>query len=98
MTYDEWKPRSPDDDIETVPQQWFVCEACDGSGVEVFGTWEYEPGCGFGHASSDERPCSNCDGAGGFLGEAEGGGPDPDDERDRRRDDALWEQQFDWED
>jgi hypothetical protein len=24
--------------------------------------------------------------------------PDPDDERDRRRDDVLWEQQFNWED
>lgn len=46
-------------------EQWFTCEACDGSGVEVFGTTVYEPGCGFPHSSTDERPCSTCGGAGG---------------------------------
>ena len=54
------------------PEQWFVCNACEGSGVEVFGTWVYEPGCGFGHASSDERPCRECNGAGGWIGDVEG--------------------------
>lgn len=41
-----------------------VCEACDGSGVEVFGITVYEPGCSFSHESSDERPCPLCDGSG----------------------------------
>lgn len=41
-----------------------VCEACDGSGVFVFATTVYEPGCGFSHASSDERPCAECGGTG----------------------------------
>lgn len=53
------------------PQQWFVCDACNGSGVEVFGIWVYEPGCGFGHDSTDERPCGKCAGAGGWPDDAE---------------------------
>lgn len=53
-----------------VPEQWFECRACDGYGVEVFGTTVYEPGCGFSHASSDERPCPHCHGDGGRIGEA----------------------------
>lgn len=41
------------------------CSACDGSGVETFGITVYEPGCGFSHPSStDERPCSKCNGTG----------------------------------
>jgi DnaJ-class molecular chaperone len=56
---------------KTVPQKWFVCDACDGSGVEVFGTWEYEPGCRFGHDSTDERPCPQCNGDGGWLADAD---------------------------
>lgn len=53
------------------PQQWFTCPACDGSGVEVFGIRVYEPGCGFAHDSSDERPCPECRGDGGWIGDAE---------------------------
>lgn len=41
-----------------------VCEACDGSGVEVFSVTVYEHGCGYSHDSTDERPCRVCDGAG----------------------------------
>lgn len=51
-------------------EQWFVCDACDGSGVEVFGVRVYEHGCGFAHDSSDERPCERCGGVGGWVGEA----------------------------
>ena len=53
------------------PQQEFVCDACDGSGVEVFGVWVYEPGCSFGHMSDDEVPCGKCNGAGGWIDDAE---------------------------
>jgi DnaJ-class molecular chaperone len=62
---------SPDLDA---PQQIFTCEACEGSGVEVFGTWVYEHGCGFGHNSTDERPCGACNGAGWWVDDAS---PDP---------------------
>lgn len=40
------------------------CEACDGSGVEVFAVRVYEHGCGFAHDGSDERPCRHCNGTG----------------------------------
>lgn len=40
------------------------CPCCNGSGVEVFGVIVYETGCGFSHDSSDEMPCSECDGTG----------------------------------
>jgi hypothetical protein len=52
------------------PQQWFVCDACDGSGVEVFGTTVYEHGCGFSHDDTDERPCPQCHGDGGWVDDA----------------------------
>ena len=40
------------------------CPACEGSGVEVYATTVYEPGCYFAHDSSDERPCRECWGSG----------------------------------
>lgn len=40
------------------------CPACDGSGVEVFAVTVYEPGCGYSHDSTDERPCPTCNGVG----------------------------------
>lgn len=69
MTY----PHPMDDTtgFELPPEQIFTCEACDGSGVEVFGTWIYEPGCGHGHNSTDERPCGACNGAGWWVDDAE---------------------------
>lgn len=54
------------------PLELVTCEACDGSGVEVFGVWVYEHGCGFGHNSTDERPCERCGGLGEFVQEAAG--------------------------
>lgn len=56
--------------LPEAPQQWFTCDACDGSGEEVFGIWVYEPGCGYGHTSTDGRPCSKCCGEGGWLDDA----------------------------
>jgi|GEM_PF-7073153 len=53
------------------PQQLITCEACDGSGVEVFGITVYEPGCGFSHPSTDERPCGHCAGLGEFIADAQ---------------------------
>ena len=53
------------------PQQWFECDACDGSGVHVFGVTVYEPGCGFSHASTDEEPCGKCNGGGGWIDDVE---------------------------
>ena len=41
-----------------------ICEACDGSGEIVFAIWVHEPGCGYGHESSDGRPCEECNGTG----------------------------------
>lgn len=46
---------------------WVTCDACGGYGAEVFGTRVYEPGCGFAHDSSDERPCEKCHGNGGWI-------------------------------
>jgi hypothetical protein len=53
------------------PQQWCVCSACGGSGVEVFRVTVYEHGCGFPHDDSDERPCGKCNGHGGWLDDVE---------------------------
>lgn len=53
------------------PQQWFVCDACEGSGEEVFGYWGYEPGCGHGHMIEDGQPCGKCNGDGGWLDDVE---------------------------
>ena len=49
---------------EHVPLQTQTCEACDGSGVEVYGVTIFEHGCGFHHDSTDERPCRECEGRG----------------------------------
>lgn len=54
----------------SAPLQWFTCEACDGSGVQAFRVSVYEHGCGFPHDDTDERPCPECLGDGGFVGEA----------------------------
>lgn len=41
-----------------------ICEACDGSGEIIFAIWVHEPGCGYGHESSDGRMCEECNGTG----------------------------------
>ena len=48
-----------------------TCGCCGGSGVIPRATWVYEAGCGFGHASSDEDRCEECNGAGEFINEYE---------------------------
>lgn len=53
---EEWHPFLPAEIIE--------CPVCQGEGIEVYRTFIYEHGCGFGHDSSDERPCPECGGAG----------------------------------
>lgn len=66
--YDHWKTTEPDPfAFDEPPEQWFTCDACDGSGEEVFGYWGYEPGCGHGHMMDDARPCGRCGGAGGWI-------------------------------
>lgn len=62
-------------DDEEAPQQWFECDVCDGSGEEVFGYWGYEPGCNHGHIIEDGRPCSKCNGAGGWVDDVEADAP-----------------------
>lgn len=41
-----------------------ACEHCDGEGVVVVGIWVHEPGCGYGHDSTDEVMCTRCQGTG----------------------------------
>lgn len=72
MTYDSWKTTDPAEEwFGSPPEQWFVCDACDGSGEEVFGYWGYEAGCGHGHTIEDGRPCGKCNGHGGWIEEVE---------------------------
>ena len=49
------------------PQRWYDCPTCGGEGYTVHRITVYEHGCGFPHDDSEERPCENCKGAGGFL-------------------------------
>ena len=55
----DWNPA--DEFLGPEPDE---CEACEGSGVVVFGITVYEPGCGYSHESSDERICEVCNGSG----------------------------------
>lgn len=72
MTYDHWKTTNPEDEwLGDPPQQWFVCEACDGDGITRRGIRIYEHGCGFAHDDVEEIPCGKCNGAGGWLDDAE---------------------------
>lgn len=54
------------------PWEIVTCEACDGRGFNVVGVWVHEPGCGYGHDSTDEIRCDKCLGIGYFVQEAEG--------------------------
>jgi DnaJ-class molecular chaperone len=53
------------------PQQWFECDACDGSGEIVRGHWGYEPGCTHAHRMEIGEPCGKCNGEGGWIDDAE---------------------------
>lgn len=76
MSYDAWKTRSPDDDLpQEPPQQWFVCDVCDGSGEVVKGEWGYEAGCTHRHWMEIGEPCRNCEGHGGWPGDVEADAP-----------------------
>lgn len=75
MTYDAWKTRSPDDDLDRTPLQVFTCDACDGSGEIPFSYWGYEAGCGHGHTMYDAERCTKCGGFGEWLDDAEGDPP-----------------------
>jgi hypothetical protein len=53
------------------PEQWFVCDACNGSGVIGRRVTVYEPGCGFPHDDTAEDTCVTCGGVGGWIVDAE---------------------------
>ena len=55
----DWNPA--DEFLGPEPDE---CEACEGSGVVVFGITVYEPGCGYSYESTDERTCDHCQGTG----------------------------------
>ena len=61
-------------DYYNPPLQWFVCEHCDGSGVQGRTVSVYDPGCAWPRPDTEEWPCSTCGGEGGWLADAE---PDP---------------------
>ncbi len=49
------------------PQQWYVCDACDGEGFIPRRVTVYEHGCGFPHDDTHEEPCGKCNGVGGWV-------------------------------
>lgn len=57
-------------DLPEPPQQWFVCDECDGTGEIPYRYWGYEHGCGHGHWMDDAKPCGRCGGDGGWLDDA----------------------------
>lgn len=71
MSYDHWKMTNPEDALFDVPPEIEVaCDMCGGEGrFEVplpFSKWTDDPyGCAV-------EPCSNCEGCGFFIYEAEG--------------------------
>lgn len=70
MSYDRWKTRSPDDEIDygEPPEVWVECEHCQGEGsIEVYepvSKWSIDPPCGLCIT------CEQCGGAGGHIEEA----------------------------
>lgn len=73
MTYDHWKTTEPDPWLhDEPPEQWFVCDACDGMGVIGTRVTVYEHGCGFPHDDTHEEECVSCGGIGGWIADADG--------------------------
>lgn len=66
------RSRELNEDDMCAPLEIVTCEACDGRGFHVVGIWVHEPGCGYGHNSTDEIRCDECLGYGEFVEEAEG--------------------------
>lgn len=71
MTYDDWKTRSPDDELPGEPPEVFEqCPECCGEGAiekwESVSRWSIDP------PSAIAIPCHVCGGAGGMICEAEG--------------------------
>jgi hypothetical protein len=71
-TYDSWKCRSPDDELDLgePPVQWEDCPACGGEGGYEKTIHVYEAGCGFSHPDGWWVICETCNGAGGQIVEA----------------------------
>jgi hypothetical protein len=53
--------------MNSPPQQWYVCDACDGSSEIVRGEWGCEPGCGHRHMMEIGETCGKCNGEGGRV-------------------------------
>lgn len=53
------------------PEQLFMCQACEGSGVQAHRITVYEHGCGFPHDDTAEKTCEQCGGLGTYLADAE---------------------------
>lgn len=53
------------------PQQWHECDACQGEGFIARRVTVYEHGCGFPHDGTAEELCGKCNGACGWLDDAE---------------------------
>lgn len=52
------------------PEEWFVCDACDGMGIIGKRITVYEPGCAFPRDDTEETDCVMCAGLGGWIVEA----------------------------
>jgi hypothetical protein len=66
MTYDQWKCRSPDDDLPEF-EEWEDCPECGGEGEILETIHVYERGCGFSHPDTYGRPCRACGGRRGSI-------------------------------
>lgn len=72
MTYDSWKTRSPDDELDhgEPPEVWVECPVCQGEGYieqwESVSRWSIDPPSGFAVL------CEECHGAGGAIEDAGG--------------------------
>lgn len=54
------------------PEFWFDCDVCGGEGHILETIHVYEAGCGFSHPDVYSKPCTVCNGTGGYISEADG--------------------------